>query len=758
VAAAAAALAAAVLALGGSLGWIAKDRKTRAATTAAEVAQALDDSLHWQGQGRVPEALAAARRALAALAAGGGDEALRRSVQARVADLDLLHRLEEARLEMPLDKSGDYDLAFADRRYGVVFGAFGLEVAALPAAAAGQQIAGSSVATELAAFLDHWAELCRRLTPRDEARCQHLLAVARAADADGWRGQLREALAGEDRQALLRLASSDEATRLLPWTCRAVGFTLARAGSPGPAEALLRQAQQRHPDDFWINYSLADLLFESKGAPGEASRAEEGMSFWRVCVALRPQSPGPHNNLGVALKEKGRLDEAISEYQEALRLNKDFALAHTNLGLALYDKGRLDEAIAQHKEALRLNKDFADAHNNLGLALQRKGRLDEAIAQHKEALRLNKNDPMAHNNLGAALQNKGQMDEAIAEYQGALRLNKDYPEAHDNLGVALQRKGRLDEAIAEYQEALRLKKDYPAAHNNLGLALKAKGQLNEAIAEFRQALRLNKDDPIAHNNLGQALHENGRLDEAIAEYREAIRLKRDYSVAHNNLGKALAVNGQLDEAITEFRDAVRLKNDYPEAHENLSKALQIKGALEKLPRILKGDARPTDAAECLALAGLCQEPYQQLYAASVRFYREVFVTQPNLAANLGAGHRYNAACAAALAGCGQGKDATDLGAKERTRLRLQALDWLRADLGAWRTVLEKGPEQARPAVATQMQHWQQDSDFAGVRGTDALGRLPQAEAADWQRLWAEVADTLARAQGKTNPPKNLPMK
>jgi tetratricopeptide (TPR) repeat protein len=686
VAAAAAALAAAVLALGGSLGWIAKDRDTRAALTAAEVAKALDDSVHWQGQGRVPEALAAARRALAALAAGGGDEALRRRVQARVGDLDLLHQLEEARLEMPTDQSGHYDLAFADRRYGEVFDAFGLEVAAWPAAAAGQQIAGSSVAAELAAFLDHWAELCRRLTPRAEARCRHLLAVARAADADGWRGQLRDALAGDDGRALLRLASSDEATRLLPWTWDAVGFALLRAGTPGPAEALLRKAQQRHPDDFWINHSLGLLLLESEEVPGEASRAQESVSFFRVCVALRPQSPDAHGNLGIALAHKGRPDEAIAEYQEVLRLNKDYAVAHLNLGAALYFKGRLDEAIAEYQEALRLNKDYAPAHSNLGNALRDKGRLDEAIAECKEAI----------------------------------RLNKDCALAHSNLGLALADKGRLDEAIAEYKEALRLNKDYAPAHNNLGNALRNKGQLDEAIAEYRQALRLQPRFAFAHYNLGIALQDKGQLDEAIAEFKEALRIKKDFAEAHNNLGNAL----------------------------------QMKGALEKLPRILKGEARPSDAADYRALAWLCQQPFQGLYAASVRFYREAFASQPTLAEDLQAEHRYNAACAAALAGCGRGKDAAALDEKELGRLRRQALDWLKSDLRAWQRLLQEQPGKAGPAVGQTLRHWSQDPDFDGVRGA-ALARLSEAERRDWQQLWADVEKTLEQARGKPTSRQNL---
>src|SRR5207244_10073464 len=107
-------------------------------------------------------------------------------------------------------------------------------------------------------------------------------------------------------------------------------------------------------------------------------------------------------------------------------------------------------------------------------------------------------------------------------------------------------------------------------------------------------------------------------------------------------------------------------------------------------------------------------------------------------------HRYNAACAAALAGCGQGKDADQTDANERARLRSQALDWLRADLAAGRQLLDKGPDNVRAVVVRAMQHWQQDKDFAGVRG-EALSQLPEAERHKWQRLWQEVETLRQRA-------------
>jgi serine/threonine-protein kinase len=169
----------------------------------------------------------------------------------------------------------------------------------------------------------------------------------------------------------------------------------------------------------------------------------------------------------------------------------------------------------------------------------------------------------------------------------------------------------------------------------------------------------------------------------------------------------------------------------------------------KLPQFLNGQAQPADAAERLELARLCQTGHKQLNVAAVRFFEQAFTDQPALADDLQRQSRYDAACAAALAGCGRGQDAAALGDGERTRLRRQALTWLRADLTAWDQKLDQDPDKARPRVAQAMQHWQGDPDFAGVRDPEDLGRLPEAERQEWQTLWEDVAALLARC-GKPN--------
>jgi hypothetical protein len=47
-----------------------------------------------------------------------------------------------------------------------------------------------------------------------------------------------------------------------------------------------------------------------------------------------------------------------------------------------------------------------------------------------------------------------------------------------------------------------------------------------------------------------------------------------------------------------------------------------------------------------------------------------------------------------------------------------------------------------------MQHWLGDADFNGVRGAEALMRLPEDERGDWQKLWDEVDALRKRAAAR----------
>jgi tetratricopeptide (TPR) repeat protein len=290
-------------------------------------------------------------------------------------------------------------------------------------------------------------------------------------------------------------------------------------------------------------------------------------------------------------------------------------------------------------------------------------------------------------------------------------------------------------------------------HYNLGTVLVQKGQPDAAIQEFHRASELDPKDAKPHYNLGVALAAKGQPDAAIQEYRTAIALNPSDAAAYCNLGLALQNKGFLGESLARLREGHRLGSAQPgwraPSAEWVQQAEGLVAADRKLAAVREGKEKPATDAERLALARFCQEPFKQLYAASCHLYGEAFAHDARLADDMERGYRYNAACASALAGCGQGKDADSLDEKERARLRQQAVAWLRADLAYWSKQAAGAEPAGRAQLQQTLQHWQQDADLAGVRDHDAVAKQPADEREACQQLWADVAELLQKAQGKS---------
>jgi hypothetical protein len=153
-----------------------------------------------------------------------------------------------------------------------------------------------------------------------------------------------------------------------------------------------------------------------------------------------------------------------------------------------------------------------------------------------------------------------------------------------------------------------------------------------------------------------------------------------------------------------------------------------------------------DNAERLAFA---LSAYQRkLFATATGQWAKALANDPKLGDGRKEQHRYNAACAAALAAAGLAQDEPLPDDAARAKLRAQALDWLTAELKVWDTLVASGPPQDRPSIVQTLSHWQKDSDLAGIRDAAALGKLPAAEQKAFARLWADVAAVSKKAAEK----------
>jgi len=578
--------------------------------------------------------------------------------------------------------------------------------------------------------------------------------MARLADPDPWRNRLREVLQNSSSQERLTnlkdLAKSAPIDELPAVSLHLLGATLLDMGETTGAESVLRQGQRRYPSDLWLNYSLAQCL-------DRLGHHEEAIRYHMAARSLRPETS---HLLAHSLQSKGEMDQAVAVFRDLERLRPNDARHQVCLGVALQARGRTQEAnevlanaVFLSRETIRLKPESHVAHLALGRALYHQGRLDDAVAEYRESLRLRPGVAQAQYELGRALRDGGKLNEAIDAYRGAIRINPEFTTAHGDLGAALSQQGKLNEAIEEFRVALRLNPASAEAHNNLGMMLRNQGKLHEAIDEYHKALRLDSDLAAAHLGLGNALKDEGKLDQAIDEYRVALRLKADYAETHCNLGLLLQTKGLYAEALASLRRGHELGSKrpnwpYPSA-EWVRQAGRKVELDRKLVAVLKGEAHPADGAEWLTLAKICSD--RRWHATAARFWDQAFQADGKVANDLRSANRYNAACAAASAGCGQGKDNPPLDEQTKTRWRKQAVDWLKADLMSWSKALEQGPPQAREFVIRVLHHSRIDDQLAGLREPVALAKLPEDEQKACRALWAEVDALLAKSGQTTRP-------
>jgi serine/threonine-protein kinase len=708
---------AAVLLLAGAWSWQARAGAQRRVQTARRVEQALDRvaSLRGRaaaepGQGRAAwsTARAEARGAEAMLEQGEGNDDLLQRVRDVLGQLDaeerdrrMVERLEELRMPTEiLEGAVDWPRIDADHR--AAFRDYGIDVERLTTTEAADLIRARAISEHLKVALLTWARRRSAALPNDPAGWQRLVEVARQAETDPLWQRMLDALLRKDLPTLQALSANPQIGHWSASTLLLVGSGLAFLGDSPAGLKLLRQAQREHPGDFWLTHTLAFYLYQK-----EPPELTEAIRLFTAAVALRPGSAAVRNSFGKALAKQGKLDDAILAYRQAIRLNPRFAEPHANLGNAWRMKGRLDDAGAEYLKAIDLQKDYVPAYVGLGHVRQQEGKTDEAAALYRRAIERRKDYMLAHFNLAEVLRKQSKLDEAIPEYRQAIALRKDYAPAYKNLGIALWKQGRLDEAIAAHEIALHLRPGYAEACNNLANVLVDKSQ----------------------------------LDRAIALYGQALRLKKGYAEAHCNLGRALQSKGQLVEALTALKRGHELGSKQPNwarPSEQWVRACEGLLALEaRLPDLLRGTVQPGSAAERLDLAQLCRLKHR--HGAAARFYHEAFAAQPALAESLSAGHRYQAACAAVLAGCGQGIDAAATASPPASHWRQEALAWLRADLACWSRELAGTEPTRRWAAQQTLARWHAASDLKGVRDPTALARLPAEEQKAWREFWADVA-------------------
>jgi eukaryotic-like serine/threonine-protein kinase len=560
-------LVALVLSAGG-IGWAVRDRTareaeqarargTRQAKITEQVEQILGEVERLKSGQQWSEALAAAKRADAALASGEADEDTRRRVRDVLGDLEFVALLDAIRDER-FNRIGDrsFDLAGPVRAYEGAFREYGVDLERLPAAAVIDRLkARTALALPLTVALYDWVGARQAAFGANEPGWKPLVEIARGLESDPLRHRLWDSLGEpvtpELQVELRRLADAVVVRSQTPSTLTLLGHALDRARLTDVALRVMQEGQYAHPRDYWLNAQLARLL--DQGGDAAAIR------YLSVAVSLRPDAQTVHYGLALDLLRYGKPADAAACFRRCIELDPTVAAAYYGLGTALRSLKKPEEAVPFFQKAIELNPKSGIFQNGLGTALVDLKKEDEGIACFRKAIELNPKYPDAYNWLAQALVKQKRYEEAIATRREAARAFPKDARVLTNLATTLAwMEGTLAERIKLYREAIVLDGNHAPAHYGLSRALFFDGQLDEALAECREAIRLHEPDPFVHGHLGRVLEKKGLLAEAAAAHREVTRLRPDFAPAHQSVGDLLLKLHRAEDAVAAYREAVRL--------------------------------------------------------------------------------------------------------------------------------------------------------------------------------------------------------
>jgi serine/threonine-protein kinase len=685
------------------------ERRAELAREESERRQAVEAALakimELQRQSRWKEAETVLDQAVERLGEDGNPD-LQNYIRHARMELSLATRLDRARLRSAYLVNSAMDLEGAQSDYAAAFKEAGLGQEGDDPAGVAERIRALSIRPYVLAALDDWAILAQ-----DSPRRTWLLNVARYVDDNPWSKKFHDPAAWKDRNELAKLASDAEIESLPPATLSALASAMARQGM-NPLGLMLK-AQAQYPDDFWLNFYLGYAFIIT-------DRPREAEAFCRAAVAVRPDASSALNNLGLALGDQGRHDEAMRVLKRAIALDPQNARAWSDLGGAYGNQKRFKQSFESFEKSIGMEQTNPWPHHGMGINCIFTKEYEKAILHFRKAIEL-----------AESMQEKTRVH---YHYRG--------------LGRSFFMLGKYREAIDAFRKALAKSLNDAISHQDLGVAYLKNNQVEESIKSLRKALRLDPRLGIAQMNLANALLRIGQADEALSHSLLAVQSDPNNAEALGSLGQMFAESGRYLEAkktLERCREAMAADDPKRAEVTGYIKRCDMFITLEpKLIAVLAGKAQPANPSEHLELAFLCG--VRKLPVAAVGLWTAALAAAPEPADNLSTQYRYNAACAAAQAAAGRSIETKQPNAAERKRLRKQALDWLSADLAAWKRVPDTPAFHER--TRESLHHWQWDTDLAAIRDPKEIAQLPTDEQGACNKLWADVAALLKKVEEK----------
>jgi len=322
---------------------------------------------------------------------------------------------------------------------------------------------------------------------------------------------------------------------------------------------------------------------------GKTVEAEEA---WKAVSKAQPANPLAFAHLGLLEARQEHYAQAIAFYRKAMALNPDLPGLHLNLGLAYFKNGEYKRAIEIFTPMLKTQStDSAEKYRLtvlLGMSHYGLGEFSAAVPFLKQA---SSGDPQNLNlllTLAHSCLLSNQFPCVLDAFHQLVALNANSAEADMLVGEALDEMKDPVGATREFRAAVEANPKEPNAHFGLGYLLWTQGQTQEAAQQFQAELDNYPEHAQAILYLADSYIQMNRMEDARPLLEKLVKMNPKSSMGHLDLGIVYADADRKAEAVREFRTAIALKPDNVNAHyrlgrlyHSMGKSAEAKAEIEK---------------------------------------------------------------------------------------------------------------------------------------------------------------------------------
>lgn len=325
---------------------------------------------------------------------------------------------------------------------------------------------------------------------------------------------------------------------------------------------------------------LQQYLSTAQGAVDRKDFATAATAYQKY-LAIKPDEPAVHFDLGYAYSELGRTADSRKEFQKTIDLDPKMSEAYVSLGLTFIGADPAS-AVAPFTKLIELQPGEARSHFLLGFALERSGKTADAISRYQEALKIDPKDFDAHFSLGRVLLASHRAADAEAQFRAARSLKPEDAGAALGLADSLEAQNRLLDASDELAKYLTARpSDAEARFHRTALLVKLQ-KYDDALAELDRAAQTGTESVPALKLRAQIYFATKKYSLAVPPLQKAVALdpgnsnlpvllghayfeSQDYPHATDELIVALQKNPQATDVLAELTAAEYLNKNYPAA-------------------------------------------------------------------------------------------------------------------------------------------------------------------------------------------------